>query len=266
MTRTHPSFPIAFRVVAIFFALAAVLGVACVPGAATPKDDLEAAKKERQEIQDRVEAARAEYDVISADLAVKSAEVEEAEARLEDVTANLLTTQAQLDDATAKLEHVQSRLDDRAAEAFMAGPGTSVEFLLGSTTLSDLSDRIEFVGALAQSDEELAQRCATPRTSSRPPRPPWRSSSRRLAARRPQRPRRATPSSRSSNDSRSCSRRSRPTSTGPSSSSARSRSLQGLAQGPAGDGLRRRPQLRADARGLGGHPGAVPGRRASDVR
>ena len=39
----------------------------------------------------------------------------------------------------------------------MAGPGTSVEFLLGSTTLSDLSDRIEFVGALAQSDEDLAQ-------------------------------------------------------------------------------------------------------------
>ena len=157
MTRTHPSFPIAFRVVAIFFALAAVLGAAAIPGAATPKDDLEAAKKERQAIQDRVEAARARYDVISADLAVKSAEVEEAEARLEDITANLLTTKAQLDDATVKLEQVQSRLDDRAAEAFMAGPGTSVEFLLGSTTLSDLSDRIEFVGALAQSDEDLAQ-------------------------------------------------------------------------------------------------------------
>ena len=61
MTRTHPSFPIAFRVVAIFFALAAVLGVAAIPGAATPKDDLEAAKKERQEIQDRVEAAHAEH-------------------------------------------------------------------------------------------------------------------------------------------------------------------------------------------------------------
>ena len=92
MTRTHPSFPIAFRVVAIFFALAAVLGVAAIPGAATPKDDLEEAKQERQDIQDRVEAARAEYDVISADLAVKSAEVEEAEARLEDITANLLTS------------------------------------------------------------------------------------------------------------------------------------------------------------------------------
>ena len=225
MTRTHPSFPIAFRVVAIFFALAAVLGVAAIPGAATPKDDLEAAKKERQEIQDRVEAARAEYDVISADLAVKSAEVEEAEARLEDITANLLTTKAQLDDATVKLEHVQSRLDDRAAEAFMAGPGTSVEFLLGSTTLSDLSDRIEFVGALAQSDEELAQSVRNTQNeleAAQATLEVLQSKARREEA--------AASEARDAvlaqfpTSSRTCSRRSRPTSTGPSSSSARSRS------------------------------------------
>jgi peptidoglycan LD-endopeptidase LytH len=157
MTRTHPSFPIAFRVAAIFLALAALSMFAIVPGLANPKDRLEEARKERARIQDRVEDARARYDEISTELAVRSQAVEEAEAHLESITANLLATRAQLDAATEKLARVQSDLNERAAEAFMQGPGSSIEFLLGSASLAELSDRIEFVGAVAQSDEELAQ-------------------------------------------------------------------------------------------------------------
>ena len=157
MTRTHPSFPIAFRVAATVLALAALMAFAMVPGAASPRDKLEEARKERAAIQDRVENARAEYDRISAELAVKSQAVDEAEAQLEAVTADLLATRAQLDIATERLARVQANLNERAAQAFMQGPGSSMEFLLGSASLAELSDRIEFVGAVAQSDEDLAQ-------------------------------------------------------------------------------------------------------------
>ena len=38
----------------------------------------------------------------------------------------------------------------------MNGPASNVEFLLGSTSLSELSDRLEFVDAVTQSDADLA--------------------------------------------------------------------------------------------------------------
>jgi murein DD-endopeptidase MepM/ murein hydrolase activator NlpD len=157
MTRTHPSFPIAFRVGAVLLALTVLSLLAVLPGAATPRDQLEAARKERAAIMDRVERARADYDAIGAELAIASQVAEEAEGRLEEVTANLQLTRERLDSATVKLEHVQTTLNERAAEAFMQGPGSGIEFLLGATTLSDLSDRLEFVDSLAQSDEDLAQ-------------------------------------------------------------------------------------------------------------
>jgi murein DD-endopeptidase MepM/ murein hydrolase activator NlpD len=155
-TTAHPSSSIAFRVGAVLLALA-VWGLAVVPGAATPRDELDAARKERAAIVDRVERARARFDAIGAELTVASQIVEEAEARLEEVTANLQLTRERFDAATLKLERVQVTLNERAAQAFMEGPGSSLEFLLGATTLSDLSDRIEFVDSVAQSDEALAQ-------------------------------------------------------------------------------------------------------------
>lgn len=157
MTRTHPSFPIAFRVGAVLLALATLSVFAVATGFATPRDELEEARQERAQIKDRVENARSDYDRISTELAVASQALEEAEARLGEVTANLQLTREQLDAATAKLNRVQATLNERAAQAFMQGPGSSVEFLLGATTLADLSDRIEFVDAVAQSDEDLAQ-------------------------------------------------------------------------------------------------------------
>ena len=47
----------------------------------------------------------------------------------------------------------------------MEGPGSSVEFFLGSASLSELSDRIEFVDAVAQNDADLAQEVRTRGTS-----------------------------------------------------------------------------------------------------
>lgn len=157
MTRTHHSFPIAFRVAATVLALAALMAFAIVPGAATPRDRLEQARKERSQIKDRVETARARYEEISVELAVRSQEVEEAEAHLQEVTAELAATRTRLAEATHRLARVQANLNERAAQAFMQGPGSSLDFLLGSSSLAELSDRIEFVGAVAQSNEELAQ-------------------------------------------------------------------------------------------------------------
>ncbi len=57
---------------------------------------------------------------------------------------------------------IEVRLNERAAEVFMEGPASDVGFYLGATSLSDLSDRIEFVDVVQQEDADLAQEVAEP--------------------------------------------------------------------------------------------------------
>ena len=156
MTRTHPSFPIAFRLLAVTLALAAVVVVSSVAGAAPSKQDVEHANAKVDALLAEVGNARDQMAVIDARLATATAQVDAAEGRLEALTAQLLDTRARLDRARARYDEITGRLDDRAAQAFMNGPASNVEFLLGSSSLSELSDRLEFVDAVAQSDADLA--------------------------------------------------------------------------------------------------------------
>ncbi len=49
-----------------------------------------------------------------------------------------------------------TRLNARAHEAYIEGPGSDLEFILGATSLTDLSDRVTFLDAVQQSDADLA--------------------------------------------------------------------------------------------------------------
>ena len=57
--------------------------------------------------------------------------------------------------ANDRLASLQNQLDQRAWVAYENGPGNTFEFLLGSTSLADLSDRLEIVNNAVQSDQEL---------------------------------------------------------------------------------------------------------------
>ena len=149
----------------------------------------------------------------------------------------------------------------------MAGPGTSVEFLLGSTTLSDLSDRIEFVGALAQSDEDLAQSVRNTQNeleAAQATLEVLQSKARREEAAASEARDAVLASFQEQQDL--LAQIEADLNRAEQLVSKKQKSFKAWLQGPAGDRVRRRTQLRADARRLGGHPGAVPGRRAAGVR
>src|SRR2546428_4613767 len=65
--------------------------------------------------------------------------------------------------ANDKITSSQGLLDHRAWVAYENGPGSSLEFLLGSTSLADLTDRLEIVNHVAQSDSDLITRIADQR-------------------------------------------------------------------------------------------------------
>jgi murein DD-endopeptidase MepM/ murein hydrolase activator NlpD len=157
MTRTHFPFPRAFRVVAVLAALVALIAGAALSGSATPKDDLQEAREDRRNAEATLSSAQGQLSSIQARLDEALRKLEEATGRLEQVTAELQVTRRERDEAEARHARIQARLNERAAEVFMEGPASDVGFYLGATSLSDLSDRIEFVDVVQQDDADLAQ-------------------------------------------------------------------------------------------------------------
>jgi len=141
--------------VAVLLALVTtVAGVALAEP--STKDRLEAAEAEFEQIAARIRAQQGELDRLSAEAAVLAMAFQEAESRWEQITEELRSTRGELQAARAEHAAVRAQLDERAREAYMDGPGNAIEFLLGASSLSDLSDRVEFVDALSQTDADLA--------------------------------------------------------------------------------------------------------------
>lgn len=145
-----------------FFGVAAALVllsglIAIAPTAhADIKHQLDQAKAELAHLRDEIRVQRSQLEALSRQAAVLAARLDAAQARYEQITGELNQTRAKLDQARAHYERLRSRLDARARETYMQGPANDIEFLLGATSLADLSDRLEFVDALTQSDADLA--------------------------------------------------------------------------------------------------------------
>ena len=122
------------------------------------KQSLDEAKARLAELKRQIGTQQAVLDRLSAEAAAIAMQIDEHQAIYEQVTTQLQQTQVELEAAKRRFETVLGRLNERLREAFMQGPGSPVEFLLGATSLADLSDRLEFVDALAQSDSDLADR------------------------------------------------------------------------------------------------------------
>jgi len=120
------------------------------------KQSLDQAKARLGELKRQIEGQQAVLDRLSAEAAAIAMQIDEHYAIYEQVTTQLQQTQVELDAANRRFHAVLGRLNERVREAYMQGPGSPVEFLLGATSLADLSDRLEFVNALAQSDSDLA--------------------------------------------------------------------------------------------------------------
>ena len=159
MTENIRPFPTMARA-AVVSALLMFTVVANVAGAAPSKQELERAKEKLEAIEARLSDIRDRLAATQLRLNDEAAKVERQRIALEEVTADLVRTQAEFDRASARYDRIVRRLNERAAEAYMQGPASSIDFLLGAENVSDLTDRLAYVDALARSDADLAARVA----------------------------------------------------------------------------------------------------------
>jgi peptidoglycan hydrolase CwlO-like protein len=69
--------------------------------------------------------------------------------------SRIVDLQQQIRDATREMEATQAQLNQRAWDAYEQGIGSNLEFILGSTSLSDLNLRLQVVDNAAQGDRDL---------------------------------------------------------------------------------------------------------------
>ena len=102
-----------------------------------------------------VNAAKAKLNSINHQLEVVGERYNEARATYEQIQAKLVTAKQQMEAAQSQSDAARAQLGQRAAQAY-TGMGSQLDTLLGAQDLSQFSDKLEFMGALAQSDADLA--------------------------------------------------------------------------------------------------------------
>lgn len=149
--------PVLRRAPALLAALALVSALGQVASAEPgTREKLEAAEHELERLEDRIVDQRAVLGRLSEEIAVAYGRWEVANARYEQITEELANTRRQLRDAQDEYQTLQGTLEERAREAYIVGPGSELEFLLGASTIADLSARMEYVNALNEEDADLA--------------------------------------------------------------------------------------------------------------
>jgi murein DD-endopeptidase MepM/ murein hydrolase activator NlpD len=157
MTESARHFPRSTRA-AVTAALLILVSVVSTAAAAAPpsKQDVERAKHRLQAIENALGEIQSQLAETQVRLNSVAADVELQEIALEKVTTDLIQTQERLDRARARYRKIQARLNERAVTAYMTGPASSIDFLLDAQNVTDLTDRLAYVDALAQSDAELS--------------------------------------------------------------------------------------------------------------
>ena len=125
------------------------------------KEDVEEAESALEALRAQLSAKDAALRTIEARLSNAAFDVDRQEGLVEQVLVELMDTRERIEANRVRYERLRSRLNARSAEAYMDGPASSLGFVLDATSMIDLSDRLEFVDAVASADATLAQDVAS---------------------------------------------------------------------------------------------------------
>jgi peptidoglycan hydrolase CwlO-like protein len=157
MTKRLKRFPASFRFVAVTFALVATASLATSAAADPPSaQEVQEAKDRVAQLAREAHAAQVQLDAINLRANEVAAEYDRELGKLEKLRAALLHTQLSLAQERADYNAIVAQLNERARTMFMEGPGSDLEFLLGASSFTDLTDRLEYVNVIATNDADLA--------------------------------------------------------------------------------------------------------------
>jgi cell wall-associated NlpC family hydrolase len=128
-------------VVAVVFTLPVVLSLGLASLAAPSAEEVRVAKERASALGHEFERLAEQYN--------------DAKDRLSLTEANLAEANEQRREAESEAEEAEAQLAERAVQAYV-GTGSELDGLLGASSIGEFSDKLEFMGALAENDATLA--------------------------------------------------------------------------------------------------------------
>ena len=158
MAENHSGSPVVFRRALAVVAALALLTSAARVALAEPstKQKLEDAKAEFEQLKGEIESQQRVVSTLLLEAQRIAERKEAAYGEWQQITADLQDTRAALTDAQVEYQGLRDDLEHRARDAYISGPASGLEFLLGASSIADLSARMEYVNALSQEDADLA--------------------------------------------------------------------------------------------------------------
>jgi peptidoglycan hydrolase CwlO-like protein len=144
------------RTVALIAASVVFVGLIVHSAAADTKQELDAARAELEAIEDRLAANQQQLLALRGRANAIVAQINQIESVIGLLHAELQTVQKEINVARSRLLKTQAQLDRRARVTYETGGNLlPLEFLLGSTSMRDLSSRLEIVDRATDSDRRL---------------------------------------------------------------------------------------------------------------
>jgi len=137
--------------VAAVFTLALAVG----PVHADTAGKLKGATSDLHALEDQIAAEQHQIATLRTGALALASQLDSVQTKQAQTQSRIVDLQQQIRDATDQMEATQSQLDRRAWDAYEQGIGTNLEFILGSTSLSDLNLRLQVVDNAAQGDRDL---------------------------------------------------------------------------------------------------------------
>ena len=158
MAENQSGSPVVFRRALAVVAALALLTSAARVALAEPstKQKLEDAKAEFEQLKGEIESQQRVVSTLLLEAQRIAERKEAAYGEWQQITAELQDTRAALTDAQVQYQGLRDDLEQRARDAYISGPASGLEFLLGASSIADLSARMEYVNALSQEDADLA--------------------------------------------------------------------------------------------------------------
>ena len=127
--------------IAVLLAASATIGATSLSSAAPSREE--------------VQQARARLDSLNRELGLMVEQYNQARLKLQEVQARLADVRDQAHRAQATADRAISSLNANVARAYR-GVGSQIAELFESASMADFSDRLEFIGSMAQADSDLA--------------------------------------------------------------------------------------------------------------
>ena len=138
--------------------------LAAAPATASTTTDLQSARAKLHRLVDKIAEENAVIQQLQSEANALAVRIGKLQSQIAATEVSIVELQQAIRVATDELQAAQDQLNQRAWTAYETGPGSSLEFLLGSTSLTDLSDRLEIVDNAAESDQDLINRIEVEKT------------------------------------------------------------------------------------------------------